>query len=339
MKKVILTILCLGVLTSLHAQQFAKVGTAGAQFLKIGAGARMTGMGGACMALVDDASAIFWNPGALVRVENFSLFTSHVEWMADIRYEAIGIAKTLPGIGSVGLSASLLTSGDMDITTYQQQEGTGETFSKTDMLIGLTFARYLTDRFSFGGSVKYVRENYGTENTMTGEGEIASALAFDIGAIYQTGFRSLRMGISIQNFGPELQIPGQYEDITGYDSKAQEYVHEPAEDYRPYHMPLMFRVGIAMDLFESEMNKITVTSDLIHPNDNVEQILIGGEYWFRGLLALRGGFIGNHDAAKFAAGGSVKFSLSDNEEASLDYSYTDYGILDMVHQMSLVVNF
>ncbi len=343
MKKKFTALLCItlmfGLVHVLPAQQFAKVGTAGSQFLKIGAGARNVGLGNACVAVVDDASSMFWNPGGLAMVKNYNVLISNVQWFADIQMNVVGIAKTFPSLGSFGVSAMVLGSGDMDITTYKYQEGTGEQFSKNDVMIGLSYARYLTDKFSFGGTIKYVREDYGSINDYTGEDEIASAWSFDLGAIYQTGFKSLRLGIAIMNFGPEMQIPGQYADIVGFDSDTQQYITEPYDDYRPYHLPLIFRAGFAYDLFDSPLNKFTVSGDLVHPNDNVEQINLGGEYWFKNIIALRGGYIGNHDAANFSVGGSLRLSLSGLGAASIDYSYTDFGILDLVHQMAFSLEF
>jgi hypothetical protein len=336
---VIIIILIIQYSHIVYSQQFAKVGTSGTQFLKIGVGARSVGMGGACVASIDDASAIFWNPSGIVKVKNYSVILSHVEWLADIRYEAIGFAKTIPEIGTFGLSGSFLTSGEMEVTTFQQQSGTGETFAKTDFSIGISFAKNLTDRFAFGGTIKYVREDYGTKNNITGKDEVTSALAFDVGAHYLLGLKTLRLGIVIQNFGPEMKIPGKYADIIGYDTKTQDYQREPEEDFRPYHMPLIFRVGLAIEVFKNNNNKLTITGDLIHPNDNKEYILFGSEFWFNDIFALRGGFIGGHDSAQFAVGGSLKLSVVQLGNANLDYAYTDYGILNMVHQMSFVFNF
>lgn len=343
MKKIIIAMLGItlvfGMLQQAVAQQFAKVGTAGTQFLKIGTGARNVGMGNACIAVVTDASAVFWNPGALAKVQNYSVFLSHIQWIADIQLNAFSVAKSLPGIGSFALSGLFLGSGDMDVTTYQFQEGTGETFSKNDMMIGLSYSRYLTDKFSFGGTVKFIREDYGSVNAMTNKDEVASIFAFDIGALYQTGFKSLRMGITIQNFGPEMKVPGQYKDIIGFDSKTQTYTTEPAEDYRPYHIPLLFRAGVAMEVIETGANVVTLAADLVHLNDNVEQIGIGGEYWFNKIIAVRAGYIHNNDSARFAAGGSLNLSLSQLGSASLDYSYSDFGILENVNQMSITFQF
>jgi hypothetical protein len=343
MKKIIIAMLGIslifGFVQYAPAQQFAKVGTAGTQFLKIGAGARNVGMGNACIAVVNDASSVFWNPGAMAKVKNYSVFLSHIQWIADIQLNALSVVKTLPGIGTFGVSGLFLGSGEMDVTTYQYQEGTGETFSKNDMSIGLSYSRYLTDKFSFGGTLKYIREDYGTVNVITKDDEIASIMAFDVGALYQTGFRSLRMGISIQNFGSEMKVPGQYRDITGFDSKTQTYTTEPADNYRAYHVPLLFRVGVAMEVIETSVNVVTLAADLLHLNDNVEQVNIGGEYWFNKLIAIRAGYIYNNDSAKFSAGGSLNLSLSQLGSASLDYSYSDFGILDYVNQMSITFQF
>ncbi len=321
------------------AQQFAKVGTAGTQFLKIGAGARNVGMGNACIAVVTDASSVFWNTGALAKVQNYSVFLSHIQWIADIQLNAFSVAKSFPGIGTFAVSGLFLGSGEMDVTTYQFQEGTGETFSKNDMSIGISYSRYLTDKFSFGGTVKYLREDYGTVNDLTGDDEVASVMAFDVGALYQTGFKSLRMGISIQNFGPEMKIPGKYKDIIGFDSKTQTYTTEPADDYRPYHIPLLFRAGVAMEVIETSKNVITLAADLVHLNDNVEQVDLGAEYWFNKLVAVRAGYVHNNDTARFSAGGSLNLSLSQLGSASLDYSYSDFGVLDYVNQMSITFQF
>ena len=57
------------------------------------------------------------------------------------------------------------------------------------------------------------------------------------------------------------------------------------------------------------------------------------------MFALRGGYIGNHDSAKFAAGGSINLPMSGLGKVAIDYSYTDFGVLDMVHQVSLGFEF
>ena len=98
------------------------------------------------------------------------------------------------------LQFGLLSSGDMNLTTVENPQGT-ETFTSSDMVIGLSFARMLTDRFSAGLTAKYVRETWDDVS--------AGGVAIDIGTLYDTGFKTLRIGMSIQNFGPELTPGGE----------------------------------------------------------------------------------------------------------------------------------
>jgi len=359
MKKVILSILCLTILLTgaTFAQEFAKVGTAGAQFLKIGIGARGIGMANAYSAVCNDASAVFWNPAGLAQIEKNSIILSHADWLADIAYEAAAYAKTFRNIGTFGISVAYLTSGDMEETTVEQQAGTGRIFNTSDLMVGLSYAKQLSDKFSIGANVKYVREKLDTED--------ASAWAIDIGTLYYTGFNSLRLGMYIRNFGPELEISGFYNDYDNGSLILDPETLDPEEkDYLPFHMPMTFAVGIAYDFDINESQKLTTGVDLVHPNDNVEKFNVGAEYTFYNTLALRAGYVSpfgilgknddevenNNEANEysneiknytesFSAGLGFYLTIPNFGLISLDYAYTDFGVLDWVHRASMTVNF
>ena len=290
MKRVILSLLIVTLffLGNSFAQEFAKVGTAGAQFLKIGIGARGVAMSEAYSAVCNDASSIFWNPAGLTHIENNSAIMAHAEWLADISYEAAAFAKNFRNIGIIGVSFAYLSSGDMEETTVEQQEGTGRMFNTSDVMIGLSYARQLSDKFSIGGNIKYVKETLDTQN--------AWAWAIDIGTLYYTGFRSLRMGMYIRNFGPELKIDGTYNDYDNgsYILDADTQLPED-KSYLPYHMPMTFVVGIAYDIFEDEDKFLTFAVDLLHPNDNVEKLNFGAEFRLFNMLSLRTGYVSPFD--------------------------------------------
>ena len=80
---------------SLFSQESAKVGTAGAQFLEIGLSARATGMAEAYAVVVDNSEAIFWNPGALARVQDTDISASYVKWPVEIIYSGVALAKSI----------------------------------------------------------------------------------------------------------------------------------------------------------------------------------------------------------------------------------------------------
>ena len=65
----------------------------------------------------------------------------------------------------------------------------------------------LTDKFSFGCNLKGIREDYtyGSSNNF----------AIDVGTFYNTGWKSLRLGMVMQNFGPEMKPSGTYRNWQG----------------------------------------------------------------------------------------------------------------------------
>lgn len=300
---------------------FAKVGTSGAQFLKIGVGCRGVAMGGAFVATADDPSAAYWNPGALVRVPGTQFQFTGTQLYGDILYGNGIVTHEMSGIGTFALQFGLLSSGDMDLTTVTNP-GTGETFTCTDMVVGVSFGRMLTDRFSAGMTAKYVREAWDDVS--------AGGVSVDLGTLYDTGFKTLRIGMAIQHFGPELQPSG--EGTTWYSGG------DSLDTYDSYSMPMTFKLGLAMDVVDQGPHQMTVEVDGIHPNDNVEQVSIGAEYWYNNMVALRGGYRVNTDEEGLAAGAGFRIPMGD-KTIILDYAYQDFNRLEMVHRASLGFSF
>ena len=142
-----------------QADIFEKVGTFGGQFLKIGVGARAAGMGGAYVAMTDDATAVFWNAAGIARVEEgkSQISINHANWPAELSYDQVGYVfhmKKIPGAFAV--HARALTMKPMEETTAFQPFGTGRTFDAGMMSAGLTYARSFTDKFSAGVTVNMI---------------------------------------------------------------------------------------------------------------------------------------------------------------------------------------
>src|SRR6478672_5641388 len=92
-RKAIVAIGLIGLLTpglAGAANIFEKVGTFDGQFLKIGVGARAEGMGGAFVAVSDDASALYWNCAGIARIEGSQLSLNNAIWIADMQFNQIG---------------------------------------------------------------------------------------------------------------------------------------------------------------------------------------------------------------------------------------------------------
>lgn len=293
-----------------------KVGTTGMQFLKIGVGARAVGMAEAFVALANDASAVFYNPAGLTASENKQVLLSHVEWPADINYEFGAAVLPLENIGVFGAYVGMLTTGDMKVTV-PYQGWTGGYFNASDWVVGVTYARKLTNRFSFGGSVKYITEFLGNEQ--------ASNFAMDVGTLFDIGVRGLKFGMSITNFGPDAK-----------------YFREQ------FALPIDFRLGLMMDIYRSDFNTVVATFQGNHPNDNIEQLAFGLEYKLKDVVALRTGYRTNveletldkvdepFEGLSFGAGAKFGFS---GVKAQLDYAYSDFGFLDTAQRFSIAFQF
>ncbi len=323
----LMVIFAIVAIQSVYAQDFAPVGTAVAQFLEIGVGGRGTAMGEAYTALTNDAGSAFWNPAGLVGKYRRNLYTAYTVWPADISIGSVAFAMDFDNIGTFAISSTYLMTGDMEVTTVFQPEGTGENFSINNFSIGLSYARLLTDRLSVGVTTKLVHEKYLDYGYTT--------WALDMGTVYRTGFHGLNLGMSILHFGPEVKFSGSYIDYS--DPKSVD-VNKP-KTFETYSLPINFRVGISVKLLDTPHNTITTAADMIHPNNNLEQYNWGMEYCFNKMFFLRAGYRFNIDAGGFTFGTGIDLKMLGDRSAGIDYSFADLGVLKSVHRFSLALSF
>lgn len=317
------TVVLLSLSFSLQAQEFAPVGTAVAQFLEIGMGARGTAMGEAYTTLSNDAGGVFWNPAGLVEVEKRNFFMAYNRWPADISLGAFSFAWNLDVWGVVGINTTFLSTDDMAVTTIDDPEGlTGQTFGISNYSFGLSYARFLTNRLSVGATVKLVHEKYWDYGYDT--------WAVDIGTVYRTGFRGLKLGMSILHFAREINFDGTYIDYS--DDKRE-------KEFNNYSLPINFRVGISIDAWESGKNKVISAFDVIHPNNNLEQYNLGLEYGFDKMIFIRSGYKFRADEGGFTLGAGVQYELFGGQPIALDYSFAEMGVITDIHRLSFAVSF
>lgn len=333
MKKTV-TILLVTLLACSASAEFSKVGSAGAQFLKIGLGSRYQGMGEAAVATVNDAYAMYWNPAGLVEIDNKEISFTKVNWLLDIDMNFVGFAKQFEDVGVFGVSVAVLSMGDQEITTFAEQNGTGDFYSAYSYVIGLSFARQLTDRFAFGITGKYVGEKIHTLGAQT--------FAFDFGTMLYTGFRSLRMGMSITNMGPEAKFSGPDLNI-GWDGRLDNNGNNPdvAAQIKttPYDLPMTFRVGAAYDVEMGPKGMVTVAGELKHPNDNLQQGALGAEWGWDERFFLRGGYKINYDEEGLTFGVGLQTTVSNSTNLIIDYAWQDLGRLKNAQRFSVGFTF
>lgn len=317
-------------------ESVSKVGTSVAQFLKIGAGARAVGLGGAYTALANDINAIYWNPAGLARIGgNGEVTFNHAEWLAETQYDFAAFSFNAGAFGSLGLHIISFRTPEEPVRTVRSPQGTGQVWDYSGVSIGASFARNLTDRFSIGFTGKYIQENLFNE--------IGRGAAFDIGVLYQTPFRNLSLGASITNFGTKMRLEGRDIFFNEDPLPEQGSVDQIPSKYKmeSFNIPLFLRFGLAWTVVENESYKILALADGAHPNDNTEYINSGIEVGLKNIIFLRAGYKAlfmqdSEEGLTFGAGlqyDTVGMNLK------FDFGYADFGRLKNVQFVSVGIRF
>ncbi len=324
--------------SSLSAQQqfetdVSGVGTTVANFLEIGVGARAMAMGGSYVAIANDPTALYYNPAGITNLGNIQVEFMHNEWLVDTNYDFIGAVTPLPfWNSSIGASLILLDYGEQPVRTEEFQEGNGQNYGARDYAVSLTYAAALTTNFSFGLSGKYINQKIWNET--------AGTMAMDLGIFYTTPVEGLRLGMSISNFGGEMQLSGRDLDTVKDPDEDNENVEDIPVSFitSSYPLPLIFRAGMSYTQSMGPVGSLTVTSDVFHPNNNTESISVGAEYGYAGIFFLRAGYENAYEENAINGltfGGGIDYYEKGKMGFRVDYAFSDWGILESAHRFSV----
>ncbi len=325
MKKLLIIIILFISLVDARAQLFPtlgeqRAGISTAEFLKIGVGSRATAMGESFVAVSNDASALYWNPAGLAQFDKDELIFSHNAWVVDINHDFFGAVYHLDEQNSFGVAITSLSTADMKVTTEFAPFGTGEYFSYRDLAIAVSYARKMTDKFSFGGTVRYIDETL-AKLKMRG-------IMIDLGTYYWTGLGTTRFAVTVSNFGNQLAPDGKVVLVGKRENS----------EWQSFSPPTIFRIGFAFEPYQNEDNRITASIQLNHPNDNSENLSTGFEYSWKNIVQLRGGYKFNVDDQNFSLGFGVFIPIR-IAECSVDYSYSNFTRLGNAQRFSITLGF
>lgn len=310
-------------------QEFSRVGTTGWQFLKIPTNARHAAMGDVRSAISHgDANAAFANPASAADVENFEVSFNNMKWVADISNNGVSLVKNFKSWGVIGVNVILLDYGDIIRTENAAStdefgnsvgiqpilDGLG-TFSAYDLAVGLMYSRQITDKLQLGGNLRYIEEKLDDAKT--------SNWSLDVGTLYYTGLRSLRISMLGRSFGPDAEF-------TKFDARIQ---RAPVS----VKMPVAFVLGAGYDVLEGKdgsRHKLIVAGEYIKPNDGPDKFNLGGEYTFANIVALRGGYRFNYDELGLTLGAGLQYIIRDTA-VKFDYAYLDAGLFGQVNMFSI----
>ncbi len=339
--KCVLTLICSLALIQAIVPKFAfsEDGSHTAEFLSHGVGARALGMGGAFVSIADDATAAYWNPAGLAKVEKnaFSIMYSDSFGAAEggflnkgiVEYNFVNYVHQFSGLGSIGISWIRLGVDDIPLTTFTDTNGNGLDddfleldgipgksendgqyfepptvtgyFSNTDNALLVSYARKVSPKFSVGANYKFLKQSV-FENAGSGGG-------LDVG--FMAGpFAGFHIG-------------GMLEDATGTQvrwdtSAAPTFTRSPrfrcGASYQRV-LPVVGQVTVGADV---QMNQ----EDLVQETESNGRLFrLGAEYWLLNVVAFRVGT----ESQKLALGAGLRLKMG---EATMfaDYAFNAHDI-------------
>jgi hypothetical protein len=125
-----------------------------------------------------------------------------MSYIADIGVEYGAVAANIEGFGVVSFNVKSLAIDDILITTTQDPDGTGATFSPQMLVAGVSYSKLLTDNIAIGVTANYISETLGQVD--------ATGIAFNVGVSYENlgDISGLNFAIAIKNLGGEMQYDG-----------------------------------------------------------------------------------------------------------------------------------
>jgi hypothetical protein len=338
-------------------------GGAAGEFLLLGAGARGAALGGAYAALATDVTALYYNPGGLAQLARPGLIVTSNSYIADTRYAWAGLGFPMAGgVRAIGISIGSFGFGDQPIYSITDPEGDGRTYSVRQTFISGTYAQNFSDRFSAGLSLKFISDRLGSAK--------ASGFAVDFGTNFHAsvGARPIRASFVIQNLGTNLQHDGADLGVGVIREPPLGTVDVPQEPQAArlstsaWTLPVLFRVGVAMDLVTQGNQRLTVLSEFSQPNNTKPGAGAGLEWAMQNLggrgfsLAARASYSmqpdnqtddvvfgvptneasGSFTADGLALGGGIEYARG-TTKLGFDYAWRSMGTLGSVNFLSFSI--
>lgn len=304
-------------------------GEAGAYELLLNPWARSAGLHSMSTAMISGVEAMRLNVAGLVRIPRTQVLIGHTRYLVgtDVNMNAIGFGQRVGTNGVFGLSLMALDFGDIAVTTTDQPEGTGSSFSPSFFNLGLSYAHIFENKVSVGITVRMVSES---TTDLSAQG-----VAIDAGVQYVTGEKDqFKFGISLRNVGTPMRFGGEGLSFraTNPDGTIN---YDLSYDQRAasFELPSVLNIGASYDIHVNAQNRVTVLGNFTSNSFSRDAIGAGMEYAFNEVLMLRAGYkydlgsqndvVANNVYTGLSAGVSleVPFSAEKGTTFGVDYAY------------------
>ena len=285
----------------------AEDGTAGSTYLDvfaIGVGAGPSAMA-AYTAAPGDLWSLTYNPAGLANVDRLKLGVSQIEWFEDTSFSYLGVGMPR-GDGGLALGLAYFDLGGVDVFDV---DGTNLNMNAEAYNFGFV-GGYGFDMpnicdLSVGLSGHLIQGSF--------DEETATAIGFNLGALYGLMDNQVQLGASVRNLGTKFQFMDEEDEQT-----------------------MTVAGGVSYSTMEDQIQNvdIMVGADLLMPKNRSMAVAVGGEVWVFDMLALRAGYRTGVEMGNLSYGAGFRYS-----DFQLDYTYTDHEDFESTHRISLTMAF
>jgi len=340
--KLISVIILLLAVSNAFAAGGSRTGTAGATQLLIPVGPRGIAMGESNLVTASGIEALFWNPAGVSHMtNNADVMFSYMDYIADIGVQYGAVAANFEGFGTISFAVKSLSVGDIAVTTTSNPDGTGETFSPTEIVAGLSYSKMLTDAISVGITANFVTETLAEVS--------ATGFSFDFGVIYNNlaDINGLSIGVVAKNFGTDMTFDGTglYQVVSEPPYNVNRYLTVQAA---PFQMPFNFQLAAGYKKPLDEINSLEFTGIYMNNNFSPDEYKLGAEYGYNNMFFVRAGYQFSNDPGEsfgdsnylygFTAGAGFNYDV-EGFSVKIDYAYRYAQFFDGNNVFALTLGF
>lgn len=322
-------------------------GESGAGELLLIPWAKSAGMNNIATSMIQGLESMRLNVAGLTGVKRTEVAMAHARYLvgSDINMNALGIAQRVGQNGVLGLTLMAMDFGEIDVTTVDQPEGIGATYSPNFFNIGAGYAYKYENKISVGFALRLISESIADLSAL--------GVALDAGVQYVSGPKdNFRFGVSIRSVGTPMRFGGE-----GLSTRSKNPNRSPSYELTydqraaAFELPSLLNIGLSYDFYMLSVHRLSVVGNFTSHSFSRDDIGAGMEYSFNDIFLLRGSY--KIQVGKPAKGSSVQdvytglslgmglnlpFGKSDSQKLGIDYAYRPSQPWSGTHNLTLKVS-
>ncbi len=324
-------------------------GEAGAYELLMNPWTRSAGLHSLNTSMVSGVESMNMNVAGLARINKSEFVLSNTQYLVGtgISMNALGFAQKVGSSGTIGVCVVAMNFGDILVTTTDQPEGSGATFSPGFFNLGISYAHSFANKVTVGVLLRTISQSTADMSSF--------GAAIDAGVQYVTGERDeFKFGLSLRNVGTPMRFGGE-----GLSSRRP----NPQDDFISYQLtyntraatfdlPSLLNIGLSYDFYISPKNRLTPLANFTSNSFSRDQIGGGLELGINEMFMLRAAYVTDIGASPLgielrniytglSAGFSFETPLGKDSDTNfgIDYAYRASNPFNGTHNMSVRFSF